>query len=58
MFERWEMAVAEREITGGVGGEPPDAFAAELDRAEEEAALRAELAALRSETSPQQEDPQ
>ncbi len=56
VFERWEMAVAEREITGGLGGEPPDAFAAELDRQEEESELRAELAALRAGAAANEED--
>ncbi|MEM7408908.1 MAG: hypothetical protein AAF430_01570 [Myxococcota bacterium] len=46
VFERWEMALAEREIADG-HPDAPDAFEAELDRNEEEAELRAELAALR-----------
>ena len=58
VFERWEMAVAEREITGGLGGEPPDPFAAELERAEQESELRAELDALRAETTVDEEDSQ
>ena len=58
VFERWEMAVAEREITGGHGGEPRDAFAAEFERAEQESDLRAELEGLRFETVNHEEDSQ
>ena len=46
VFERWELALAEREVYAGALAETPDAFEADLDRAEEDAALRAELEAL------------
>ena len=57
VFDRWEMALAEREIVDGAG-DVPDAFEAELDRAEEESELRAELAALRDFETPREEGSQ
>jgi len=54
VFERWELHVAERELVRG-DAPPADAFASELDREEAEAALRAELEALRA--APREEDP-
>ena len=46
VFERWELALAEREVYAGSLVDAPDAFESELDREEEDAALRAELASL------------
>jgi phage shock protein A len=48
IFERWESRVAESEISSGCDRSSVDTFDAEFTDAEEEAALKAELRALKS----------
>ena len=48
VFDRWEERITERELLVGCG-DGPDRFEAELEEAELDDALRAELAALRAE---------
>ena len=48
LFDRWEVRIAERELAGGcVESEDVDPLEGELDREEEQEALRAELETLR-----------
>jgi hypothetical protein len=48
LFDRWEVRIAESELAGGCSeAEDIDPLEGELDREEEQEALRAELEALR-----------
>jgi phage shock protein A len=53
-FERWEIRIAEREVSAVHIDDANDSFAAAFDADEERAALQAELALLKAEQNPEQ----
>jgi phage shock protein A len=55
-FERWEIRIAEREVSAVRIDAADDGFAAAFDADEERAALAAELALLKAKQSPEEND--